>query len=63
MPRARNEKAAGNPAALSVLGGWGKLTFNARDRRSGEAGKRTHKRSLRAVPLDRMVRRYHAATV
>ena len=32
------------------------LTFDVRGRRSGEAAKGTHKRSLWAVPLDGMVR-------
>ena len=32
------------------------VTFDVRGRRSGEAAKGTHKRSLWAVPLDGMVR-------
>jgi hypothetical protein len=32
-----------------------RLTFDVRGRRSGEAAKGTHKRSLWAVPLDGMV--------
>ena len=41
------------------LGWW--LTFDVRGRRSGEAAKGTHKRSLWAVPLDGMVRPRHRA--
>jgi len=35
------------------------LTFDVRGRRSGEAAKGTHKRSLWAVPLDGIVGRHH----
>ena len=34
------------------------LTFDVRGRRSGEAAKGTHKRSLWAVPLDGIVRAF-----
>ncbi len=35
-----------------------RLTFDVRGRRSGEAAKGTHKRSLWAVPLDGIVRAF-----
>jgi len=38
-----------------------RLTFDVRGRRSGEAAKGTHKRSLWAVPLDGVVMRFAAA--
>jgi hypothetical protein len=38
------------------------LTFDVRGRRSGEAAKGTHKRSLWAVPLDGMVMPHDSVT-